>query len=119
MLGVGPGNFLTAYRTRYILPAAWAEPNQSHPHNILLDHWTRLGLLGLAAGILIQVGFWRKVRSGCLAEKAPGLIGLAGSMAVLLAHGLVDNTVFAPDLMIALMLMLAVVGEMGKMGEEM
>ena len=43
--GVGPGNFLHAYRTRYILPSAWQEFNLEHPHNVYLDHWTRLGVL--------------------------------------------------------------------------
>jgi O-antigen ligase len=55
--GVGPGNFLAAYRTRYVLPSAWEEFNMEHPHNIYLDHWTRLGLLGLLAGAAVQVAF--------------------------------------------------------------
>ena len=29
------------------------------PHNFLLNYWLRLGLIGLAAGIWIQVAFWR------------------------------------------------------------
>ena len=57
--GVGPGNFPAAYRTRYILPGAWQEPNLEHPHNVYLDHWTRLGVLGLLAGVALQVTFWR------------------------------------------------------------
>ncbi|MBN1486078.1 MAG: O-antigen ligase family protein, partial [Anaerolineae bacterium] len=31
LLGVGPDNFLYAYRTRYVLPSAWEEFNLSHP----------------------------------------------------------------------------------------
>jgi O-antigen ligase len=50
LLGVGLDNFLYAYRGRYILDAAWQEPNLNHPHNIFLDFATRLGLLGLLAG---------------------------------------------------------------------
>jgi len=103
--GVGPGNFLAAYRTRYILPRAWSEPNLEHPHNIYLDHWTRLGLLGLLAGVVVQVAFWRAVR-----KRAGGVgVGLAGSMAALLAQGLVDNTVFFPDLALGFFLTLALV----------
>ena len=49
-LGVGPDNFLYAYRAHYVLPSAWQELNLSHPHNLLLDLWTRLGLLGVLAG---------------------------------------------------------------------
>ena len=52
--GVGPDNFLYAFRNRYLLPAAWQEPNLNHPHNWLLDWWTRLGIPGLILGI----GFW-------------------------------------------------------------
>ena len=39
---VGLDNFLYAYRGRYILDAAWQEPNLNHPHNIVLDFATRL-----------------------------------------------------------------------------
>ncbi|HFQ93914.1 MAG TPA: hypothetical protein ENK32_07890, partial [Anaerolineae bacterium] len=51
LFGVGLDNFLYAYRGRYIFAEAWRDPNLSHPHNILLDFGTRLGLLGLAAGL--------------------------------------------------------------------
>ncbi|MCP4517369.1 MAG: O-antigen ligase family protein, partial [Delftia sp.] len=58
-LGVGPDNFLYQYRSRYILPAAWQEPDLSHPHDVLLDYGCRLGLIGLAAGLWLQIAFWR------------------------------------------------------------
>lgn len=130
--GVGPGNFLDAYRTRYVLPSAWQEFNLEHPHNVYLDHWTRLGLLGLLAGFAVQVAFWqtllRRSRpssprgSGAEMPRQQGApaawdapatgalsisLGLTGSMASLLAHGLVDNTVFFPDLALAFFLILA------------
>jgi O-antigen ligase len=123
--GVGPGQFQAAYRTRYILPGAWSEPDLGHPHNIMLDHWTRLGLLGLLAGLVVQVAFWRAAWPGGssnhrggksvlpAAARSAGLhLGLAGSMAALLAHGLVDNTLFYPDLALAFFLTLALVEEM-------
>ena len=104
--GVGPGNFLDAYRTRYVLPSAWQEFNLEHPHNVYLDHWTRLGLLGVLAGGAVQVAFWRQVRRD---EKKLLMIGLAGSMVALLAHGLVDNALFFPDLALAFFLMLGLI----------
>ena len=56
--GVGPDNFLQAYRSRYILPDAWQEPNLSHPHNIALDFLSRLGLFGAVCGAWMIGGFW-------------------------------------------------------------
>jgi len=107
--GVGPGGFPAAYRTRYILPSAWAEPTLEHPHSIYLDHLARLGIPGLLAGAAAQVAFWRELRRGLRAHpEARGLlVGLAGSMAALLAHGLVDNTLFFPDMAFAFFLTLA------------
>jgi O-antigen ligase len=105
ILGIGPGNFLDAYRTRYVLPTAWKEFNLEHAHNIVLDHWARLGLLGLMAGAGIPVAFWRTVLRR--ERRDPLAVGLAGGMAALLAHGLVDNPVFFPDLAFVLSLTLA------------
>jgi len=102
--GVGPGNFLEAYRTRYILPSAWQEFNLEHPHNIYLDHWTRLGLLGVLAGIAIQVAFFRTQIPN---SRSPISLGLMGGVVALLAHGLVDNTLFFPDLALTFFLILA------------
>jgi O-antigen ligase len=110
--GVGPGNFVRAYRTRYVLPSAWQEFNLEHPHSIYLDHWIRLGVLGVAAGVAIQIAFWRAVcrqsKRHALSKRALAL-GLVGSMAALLAHGLVDNSLFFPDLALAFFLILALV----------
>ncbi|MEA3340423.1 MAG: O-antigen ligase family protein, partial [Chloroflexota bacterium] len=105
LFGVGPGNFLETYRTRYVLPSAWQEFNLEHPHNVYLDHWTRLGLLGLLAGIGIQAVFWRKI--GQWSRRDVFALGFAGAMTVLLAHGLVDNTLFFPDLALVFFLTLA------------
>jgi O-antigen ligase len=105
IFGVGPGNFLAAYRTRYVLPSAWQEFNLEHPHNVYLDHWTRLGLLGVLAGMLIQFVFWRRIRRH--GRRDPLTLGLVGSMAALLAHGLVDNALFFPDLALSFFLLLA------------
>jgi O-Antigen ligase/Beta-galactosidase len=112
ILGVGLDNFLYQYRGRYMFPAAWAEPNLSHPHNIVLDYATRLGLLGLAAGIWLQIAFWRealplrKLRDPLNRALA---IGLMASMADFLAHGLVDASFFVVDLAFVFFITLAAV----------
>ena len=46
--GVGLDQFLTQYSPRYIQPAAWDERFTSHPHNLFLDFWVRLGIMGFA-----------------------------------------------------------------------
>ena len=56
--GVGPDNFLYAYRGRYLRPEAWQEPSLSHPHNVMLDFAARLGLIGLGMFIWMQIAFW-------------------------------------------------------------
>ncbi len=101
-LGVGPDNFLYQYRTRYMLLDAWQEPNLSHPHNIVLDFATRLGVASIAVLLWLQLAFWRLAwtlyrRLGEGPARAT-LLGLMASMAATLAHGLVDHAFFLVDL---------------------
>jgi O-antigen ligase len=111
IVGVGPDNFLYAYRTRYVLPTAWEEFNLSHPHNIALDFAVRLGLPGLVAFLWTQVAFWRAVLPLRLradrAARALG-IGVAAAMVNVLAHGFVDAAYFLIDLAFVYMLLLGV-----------
>jgi O-antigen ligase len=101
LTGAGLDQFLYLYRSRYILPEAWAEPNLSHPHNFFLDYWISLGILGVSILAALQVAFWRRGwqvwrRSDRLVKAL--VIGAMGSMADFLAHGLVDNSYFVVDL---------------------
>ncbi len=109
-LGVGPDNFLYAYRTRYVLPSAWEEFNLSHPHNFLLDWLTRLGLPGTALFFWMEGRFWRQVVAATRRlrgwQRALAL-GAAGAMAEALAHGLVDAAFFYVDLAYVFFLLLA------------
>lgn len=102
ILGVGPDNFLYAYRTRYVLPSAWEELNLSHPHNILLDLWTRLGLVGVVVGgwalIAAFRAAWRQFRAAA-PDVWPLALGLLAGLVATVAHGLIDNSLFLPDLM--------------------
>jgi O-antigen ligase len=124
-LGVGLDNFLYQYRSRYILPAAWQEPDLSHPHNVLLDYASRLGLGGLVALAWLQIAFWRLAlplrrlaggpaeSSGRACAEASDYralaIGLMGSMVDFLAHGLADASYFVIDLAFAFFLTLGLV----------
>lgn len=112
LLGVGPDNFLYAYRTRYVMPSAWEEFNLSHPHNWLLDFAARLGLPGLAVFLWLQVAFWRTawpLRNHPDREMRVLALGSMGLMADLLAHGLVDASYFVVDLAFVFFLALAMV----------
>jgi O-antigen ligase len=111
--GIGLDQFLYAYRGQYIAPDAWQEPDLSHPHNVLLDFWLRLGIWGALLLVAVQAAFWvraiRVWRAGrnSLVTRAL-VIGAMGGMAGLLAHGMVDNSVFVNDLAIVFMLLLAI-----------
>jgi len=108
-LGVGPDNFLYAYRSGYILPTAWQDPNLNHPHNFVLDWWTRLGLPGLLlAGLWIGGGvrrLWRQLSSGRDAGLA---LGCLAAIAAALAHGLIDASFALPDLFLVWVLLLSI-----------
>lgn len=111
-LGVGPDNFLYQYRGWYISPAAWQEPHLSHAHNFVLSYATRLGIVGVVAGVCLQVGFWTRalmLRSSTDSDRRALALGLMGSMAYNLAHGMVDASYFFVDLAFAFLLALGLV----------
>ena len=119
LLGVGPDNFLYAYRTRYVLPSAWEELGLSHPHNIVLDLWTRLGLLGVLAGAWALIAGWlrgwRLFKTGA-PEVWPIALGLLAALAATVAHGLIDNSLFLLDLMGVFMMTLGIFQASGDQG---
>jgi O-antigen ligase len=118
LFGVGLDNFLYAYRGRYIFESAWQEPNLSHPHNIVLDFATRLGLFGLLAGgwmLWALAGtLWAEQQYLARSEDRlsitwrPVAIGLGGAFVAMLAHGLVDHSFFLVDLAFTFYLMLGI-----------
>ncbi len=101
LTGVGLDNFLYRY-PEYMLPEAWQEPGLSHPHNIILDYWTRLGIGGVVILVWLQFGFFRTAVR--LYRRLPEgnaraiILGLIAGMAATLAHGLIDNSYFLVDL---------------------
>jgi len=104
LTGLGLDQFLYYYRGRYIMPDAWLEPDLSHPHNVLLDFWLRLGLLGVFLFVALALLCWRALTSARrhLRDHDALLTALAtgalGCLANLVAHGMVDNAVFVNDL---------------------
>ena len=106
LFGVGPDQFLYAYRSSYLLPQAWQEPNLNHPHNLILDWWTRLGVPGLVLGMAWlgagSYGIWR-----WFSGKAPSALALGclAAAAAALAHGLIDVSYALPELMLVWVLL--------------
>jgi O-antigen ligase len=101
LFGIGLDNFLYHYPD-YMVKEAWQEPHISHPHNILLDFWTRLGILGVLAMAWLQTIFWRTgariyVRVTSREERVL-VLALMSGMLEGLAHGLIDNSFFLIDL---------------------
>jgi O-antigen ligase len=110
LTGVGMDNFLYAYRSRYVLPSAWAELDLSHPHNLLFDAWTRLGIGGVAAVVWLGYAFfrttWRQMDTAA-GDRRALLLGLLAAMVGVLAHGMVDHAIFVTDLAFVFVLILA------------
>lgn len=97
--GIGLDQFLYLYGRRYIEPGAWSERYTSHPHNLILDVWLSLGVVGLAVAAWIAAGVAREVWR--VRRFVPVDAVAAGAFAALiggLAHGMFDNGFFLPDL---------------------
>ncbi|MBW7883832.1 MAG: O-antigen ligase family protein [Caldilineaceae bacterium] len=109
LLGVGPDNFLYYYRSDYMLPAAWQEPNLNHPHNLFLDWWTRLGIPGLLLGLgwlaAGATGIVRALQRGARPALALGILAAAVGG---LVHGLIDVSYALPDLMLVWVLLFGI-----------
>ena len=110
LTGVGMDNFLYYYRSRYVLPSAWGELDLSHPHNLILDAWTRLGIGGVIVMAWLCFTFsrsvWRQLHAAT-GDRRALLLGLLAAMVAVLAHGLVDHAVFLVDLSFVFALILA------------
>ena len=110
--GVGLDGFLYAYRSRYVLPSAWGELNLSHPHNLVLDAWTRLGFAGLLVVGWLLYWFcriaWAQFKTA-LGYRRALLLGAMAAMVALVGHGMVDQALFTFDLGFVVMVLLALV----------
>lgn len=106
--GIGLDQFLYYYNPEYVNPLAWTERFTSHPHNLILDFWLSLGILGPLLIIWLLFSFYRiallprmrKAGTGEASLSRALVLGLLGSMVDFLVHGLVDNSYFLVDLAI-------------------
>ena len=110
--GLGLDQFLYAFSGHYIRPDAIFDPDLSHPHNIVFDFWIRLGFAGAVLLVMMQVIYWRKMWKAYNESNDKVwrvlVVGAMGSMAALVVHGLIDNSVFVDDLVYVFMLLLAI-----------
>lgn len=117
-LGVGPDNFLYWYRSVYVTPEVWNEPSLNHPHNVVLDLLTRLGLPGLLIGLALAwasaVGLLRQLSS---VRPEPMAVAVLGACVAGIAHGMVDASYGLPELWMVWVLLLTL-GLMHRQGAE-
>jgi putative inorganic carbon (HCO3(-)) transporter len=109
VFGVGPDQFLNQFRSRYVTEEQIEKQEDwfSHPHNLFLDYWLSLGVMGLLICLWL---LWRYFREAILMAQSMALgrggdvvsraiaLGLLASMLDFLLHGLVDNSYFLMDL---------------------
>lgn len=128
IFGVGLDQFLYQYAPRYISPEAWPERFTAHPHDIFLDLWLSLGILGVAAAGVYAITLVRTMQH--IVRRANPL-GLAAAGAIIagVVHGLIDNGYFVPDLAMLFWFWTAIIehegmavkrdaDQVGTMGEE-
>lgn len=108
LAGVGLGNYqdyftaLTAEQTNF---AAFIAPWARTPHNVLLNIWVNLGLVGLVGFIWLLVIFFAEVWPK--RTQSPLHFALIIAMLTLLVHGLVDATYWKNDLSVLFWMLLA------------
>jgi O-antigen ligase len=107
IFGVGPDQFLNQFQAHYMTPDLKQEEFTAHPHNLFLDYWLSLGIMGVPILIWLLWRYFRealgKARRAVLARTRDPVgralaLGLLASMLDFLLHGLVDNSYFLMDL---------------------
>ncbi|MCK5061238.1 O-antigen ligase family protein [Candidatus Parcubacteria bacterium] len=89
-----------------------------YPHNLMLNFWTELGLLGvlLFAWIIIKfyyLGIKTFIQNSAqVNNKKYIILGLIGAMTVIIVHGLVDVPYFKNDLAVLFWTLISMVGSM-------
>jgi O-antigen ligase len=113
-LGVGLDNFLYYYGD-YVRAGAEVDRWLSHPHNLVLDFWLRLGIGGLAILAAMGIGFarkaWRAHRWLPKGDVRAACQGLIAGVAAGVAHGMIDSSFFVAELAYWLLFALAWVGQ--------
>jgi O-antigen ligase len=76
--------------------------SHGHPHNVFLNMWLTLGLLGLLAFLWVGVTIGRATVQGLRLGHGwalyPLYCGLAAAFIAILVHGMIDNAIWSNDL---------------------
>jgi putative inorganic carbon (HCO3(-)) transporter len=83
-----------------------------YPHNIFLNFWSELGLLGALLFSWIIAKFLWQSSTLYVKEKNFLALGLCGAMLVILIHGLVDVPYFKNDLSVLFWILIALLGSL-------
>lgn len=83
-----------------------------YPHNIILNFWSELGLIGLIAFLIIITKFLIKSFIIFIKNKNLLALGLFTSMLVIIIHGLVDVPYFKNDLSALFFIILALLASL-------
>lgn len=87
-----------------------------YPHNVLLNFWTELGLLGLLLFIWIIFRYFYIAKQAFNKARAAHdsfawiIFGLSMAMLAMIIHGIVDVPYFKNDLALLFWLMMALMG---------
>lgn len=117
--GVGLDQFLERYRGTYVKPDAIWDSQLSHPHNLVLDVWLRLGIGGViwlaTLGLLVVMHGRRLLSQATLApDERALLMGVLAALVGAAAHGLVDNSLFVVDLALIFWMFMALLAQMAQ-----
>jgi len=81
-----------------------------YPHNIFLNFWLEIGLLGLMAFIWTIVSFFRKGFNTLWTNHNSLIqIGIMSAMTCLIIHGLIDVPYFKNDLAVLFWILVALI----------
>ena len=114
LTGVGLDQYLYQYVPRYVEPRAWSERFTSHPHNLILDFWLRLGIAGL---LLLGSALWLVVRHVRSSSRDPWSVALVAGLTAGAIHGSLDRGYFSPDLAASFWLV-AVILDLPRLGDQ-
>ena len=108
VFGIGLDQFLYVYAPRYVKPEAWSERFTSHPHDIILDSWLSLGIMGLVLALAF-VGLLSAATIRLARKRSALGLAATGAMFAGILHGLVDNGYFLPDLALIFWFLTAII----------